>query len=156
MEYTERYCGFVDVLGFSDLVDRLAERPTEFSFLRDILSTIHTPFPDACLYHSRFPGSDFKSHSISDAVAVSTAVNRAGLLHIFASLAQLAGDLLLKGYFTRGAIVKGRLYHDRTMVFGEAFIEALRLERDVVKYPRIMATPGIVRLNRLEPGRCIP
>lgn len=52
--------------------------------------------------------------------------------------------LLYQGYFTRGAVCKGLLYHDDNMVFGEALIKAFRLESEIVKYPRIMLTKDVV------------
>jgi hypothetical protein len=85
-----------------------------------------------------YPQSDFKAQSISDAVAISTAVNQAGLSHLFNSLTLLTDDLLSEGYFIRGAVVRGRLYHDDRMVFGEALVDAFNLEANVVRYPRIM------------------
>ena len=45
----------------------------------------------------------------------------------------------------RGAIVKGSLYHDDSMVFGEALIRAYRFEQDVARYPRIVVTSDIVK-----------
>jgi hypothetical protein len=45
---------------------------------------------------------------------------------------------LFEGYFVRGAVVRGLLYHDNNMVFGEALTEAYRLESQVAIYPRIM------------------
>ncbi len=51
--------------------------------------------------------------------------------------------MLSKGFFVRGAIVKGKLYHDEHMVFGEAQLQTYQLEREVVRYPRIMITGAV-------------
>jgi hypothetical protein len=142
MEYEERYCAFVDILGFGELIKRLRSGAVGFEAIRRILERIHTPFQDS--FGQSFPGSDFKSQSISDAVAVSAAPDRQGLLHVFASLSQLTCDLLAEGYFTRGAIVKGLLYQDTKTVFGEALVDAFHFERDVAKYPRIIVTRQVV------------
>src|SRR5438046_8242078 len=61
-----------------------------------------------------------------------------GITHLFLTVEVLALDLLSTGYFIRGAIVKGDLYHDDKMVFGPALVHAYNLERAVVDYPRIM------------------
>jgi hypothetical protein len=51
---------------------------------------------------------------------------------------------LVDGYFIRGAVVKGRLYHDDKMAFGEALIKAYQYESTVVRYPRIMVLSDVV------------
>jgi hypothetical protein len=49
----------------------------------------------------------------------------------------------LEGYFIRGAIVKGNLFHDDKMVFGDALVSAYNLEQRVVRYPRIMVAQEV-------------
>lgn len=100
-----------------------------------------TPQPQTAL---TFTDADFKAQSISDAVAISTAVNPSGLSMILRSLEQLTLDLLMEGYLIRGALVKGKLYHDDKMVFGEALVRAFELESNVAVYPRVMIVREIV------------
>lgn len=141
-EYSERYCAYVDILGFAELIDRLSLGETPFHALRTLLRTIHeTPARDL---QDDFTDSDFRAQSISDAVAISTAPNENGLLHLFYTLEELAIRLLADGFFLRGAIVKGKLYHDDKMVFGEALVRSFQLEQSVVRYPRLMLTSEIV------------
>lgn len=139
--YEERYCAFVDILGFQGLIDRLRDGVTNFEALRKLLTKIHNPL-QATFYLEN--GSAFRAQSISDAVAMSSAVNAAGLGHLYHALIDLTYDLLHEGFFIRGAIVKGRLYHDDQMVFGEALVRAYLLERDVVRYPRIMIASEVI------------
>lgn len=61
-----------------------------------------------------------------------------GLAHLLQTLSALTLDLLKHGYFCRGAVVKGKLYHDEETVFGEALVHAYRLESTIAKYPRII------------------
>jgi hypothetical protein len=63
---------------------------------------------------------------------------------LFRAVLQLAEASLHEGYFLRGAICKGFLFHDETTVFGEALVKAYRLETQVVKFPRIMLTREVV------------
>jgi hypothetical protein len=63
---------------------------------------------------------------------------------LFGSLNQLTFNLLAEGYFVRGAIVRGCLYHDDEMIFGEALVRAYDLETAVVKYPRIMIHSQVI------------
>jgi hypothetical protein len=85
----------------------------------------------------------FVHKSISDAVAISTAVNAAGLAKLFQSLQSLALDLLAEGFFVRGSIVKAPLYHDDRMVFGEGLVKAYYFESEVAKFPRIVVTQEV-------------
>jgi hypothetical protein len=112
-----------------------------FRDLRNLLREVHNP--RRMTFHLE-NGSDFKVQSISDAVAMSGAVNVFGLSHLVHSLVDLTYDALHQGFFVRGAIVKGPLYHDDQMVFGEALVRAYSLEQEVVRYPRIMVASEVV------------
>jgi hypothetical protein len=140
MDYGERYCAFVDILGFSELVAGLGKGTTSFELIRDLLRTIHEPPKED---YSDFTNSDLRAQSISDAVCISTVCDQNGIRHLFFALDRLTMNLLKAGYFVRGAVVKGKLYHDERTVFGEAMIRAYRLEQDVVRMPRIMVTSDI-------------
>lgn len=133
VSYEARYCAFVDILGFRDLIGQLRDGEMKASRLRSLLTEVHAP-------HRFLPGAncDFRAQSISDAVALSTTVSSDGLMHLFEVLTELTESLLLNGYFVRGAVVRGKLYHDDKMVFGDGLVEAYRIEQEVAKYPRIV------------------
>jgi hypothetical protein len=139
--YEERYCAFVDIQGFKTLVDAVESGKLPFGDLRELLRFVQSagetrPYAPQIGYHS----ADLRYQSISDAICLSSAVRPAGLLHLFFAIQHLSMMLLYKGYFARGAVVKGRIYHDDKMVFGDAFIQAYNLEQTIVRYPRIMLT----------------
>jgi len=149
--YEERYCAFVDILGFRELVSTLKTGNHQVNLMRDLLSKVHRPAQvNAGIRYGT--NGNFRVQSISDAVAISTAVNQDGLLHMFYVLEHLILTLLTEGYFTRGAIVKGCLYHDSRMVFGEALVEAYRLESTIVRFPRIMLTRAVAEDARVVKG----
>ena len=131
--YTERYCAFIDILGFSGLIDDLDRGKLSFGEIHRVLSAIQAR-PNA----ARQQDADLRSQSISDAVALSSAPNAAGFDAICTAVEELSRRLLRSGYFSRGGITKGSLYHDNSMVFGPALVEAYRLERQVAKFPRIV------------------
>jgi len=140
--YETRYCAYLDILGFRGLVSGLRGNDHKVKSLKDLLSKVHRPFQgNAGIRYGN--NGNFRAQSISDAVAISTAVNSDGLLHLFYVLEHLVLDLLAEGYFTRGAIVKGHLFHDTRMVFGEALVEAYHLESEVVRFPRVMVTRSV-------------
>jgi hypothetical protein len=139
-EYQERYCAFVDILGFRNLISSLPREGRSHQALKTLLTKIHQPPQGKINFHA----SDFRAQSISDAVALSTTTTAEGLVHLFSVLERLTFDLLFEGYLIRGAIVRGNLYHDEKMVFGKALIDAYDLETNIVKYPRIMLGRQVV------------
>src|SRR5262245_24359913 len=141
-KYEDRYCAFVDILGFRQLVARVEARSMRLQAVRNLLNTIHRPAEEA-----RFSrrGMDFRAQSISDAIAISSRPTLAGLWQMVYSLENLTLELLAEGYLARGALVRGNLYHDDTMVFGDALLRAYALESTVVRYPRIMVTSEVAR-----------
>ncbi len=140
MTYQLRYCAFVDILGFSGLVSELEKGSVSAEIIRDILAEIHkTPSALFTVHQS----SDLRAQSISDAVCLSSACTATGLSHLFYNLESLTIDLLKRGYFLRGAIVKGKLYHDAQMVFGQALIHAHQMESTVARFPRIVISSEV-------------
>jgi hypothetical protein len=131
--YTERYCAFIDILGFSGLISDLDRGKVSVAEIHRVLSAIHAR-PNA----ARPQDADLRSQSISDAVALSAAPNAAGFDAICTAAEELSRRLLRSGYFARGGMTKGRLYHDHSTVFGPALVEAYRLESQIAKFPRIV------------------
>lgn len=152
MTYEIRYCAFVDILGFTELSSALDRGTTTYEHVRDLLRKVHAtalkPPADWLQPTNRSSqkrqesskGSDLKTQSISDALCLSAAATWEGLAHIFYNLEELTLSLLDKGYFVRGAIAKGRLYHDSHMAFGAALMTAYRLEHEAARFPRILVS----------------
>jgi hypothetical protein len=153
--YDERYCAFVDILGFRQLIEGLSRDANQFAALRNLLARVHGTGSASSSEESH---SDFRAQSISDAVAISTLPTQEGLADIFGALQSLAVDLLVEGYFVRGAVVRAPLYHDDRMVFGKALIQAYSFESEVAKYPRIVVSrevrEDIIRFSA-KPGNVI-
>jgi hypothetical protein len=152
VSYEIRYCAFVDVLGFSNLIADLAKGKISHETVRAILQRVHKPPLEIA---RQFANCDFKAQSISDAVCVSTAATPTGLAHLLQTLSALTQDLLYEGYFCRGGVVKGKLYHQDDVVFGEALVHAYRLESTIAKYPRIIL-PREVALEAKQLKEAIP
>jgi hypothetical protein len=140
--YGQRYCAFVDILGFRQLVAGLGNDVAKVNSLKHALTTIRDQPRQAG--PALFMHTDFRTQSISDAVVISVAANVAALSELLISLTTLATRLLIEGYFVRGAITKGLLYHDDSMAFGEALLTAYHYEQTIVRYPRIMVLSDVV------------
>lgn len=134
IQYTDRYCAFLDILGFRQLVESLSKDPQNIKNLRTLLQKVHGGGKSKKLV---------RAQSISDAVALSTEPNMEGLGELMQVLIGLAVDLLCEGLFVRGAVVRGPLYHDERMVFGKALVDAYQYESEVAKYPRIVVVRDV-------------
>jgi hypothetical protein len=55
----------------------------------------------------------------------------------------IASDALRIGFLLRGGAAIGRLYHAQGVVFGEALVEAFRIESQTSIYPRVVLSPSI-------------
>jgi hypothetical protein len=136
-QYEDRYCAFVDILAFRTLL-----RTRECGKIQTLLSHVHRPFPGT---QDNQEHTGYRAQSISDAVAVSTNATELGLRHLFIALSWLQGLFFLTGVYLRGAIVRGPLFHDEKMIFGEALVEAYRIERTIALFPRIMIAPSVTK-----------
>lgn len=148
-DYPDRLCAYIDILGFRGYVASLGNDSTKVTALKNTLELVHRP-PNAGL--ADLNALHYRAQSISDAVAISVIPTVEGLVQLFSTISFITMALLASGYFVRGAIAKGRLFHDDTTVFGEALIRAYDLEQTVVRYPRIMLPTDVVTiLNRDDP-----
>jgi hypothetical protein len=135
--YELRYCAFLDILGFTELIRDVGSR-VEFTVVRDLLRKIHQPST-----YDTAGTADFRATTISDAIALSSSFSANGLAAIIDTINSLVLSALEAGYFMRGGLCRGQLYHDNDMVFGEAFITAHRIESSIARYPRIMVTKQV-------------
>jgi hypothetical protein len=137
MAYETRYCAFVDILGFRGLVHELDAGTLDETKMKDLFYSMQeAPFEVA--QHSQ--EADLKRQAISDAICVSTVPTLHGFQWLALSLSTLTSNLLRHGYFVRGGLVKGKLFHDQNAVFGSALVSAFELESKVALYPRVMIT----------------
>jgi len=86
-------------------------------------------------------------------IVMSSNASVQGLIYLAAVVRQLALDLLTNGLLIRGAIAKGPLHHVGSVMFGPAFLDAYRIERDIAKYPRIILSQATYEdFRSLTPG----
>jgi hypothetical protein len=136
--YEDRYCAFLDILGFSDML-RTIQKGVPYEQIRYLLQTIHLRTQwNKSPSREEITETDFRAQSISDAVAISTKAIGRGLLQIFDAIEEMSFECLRFGYFIRGGIAKGQLYHDDHIVFGDALVQAYRLEGQIARYPRVI------------------
>lgn len=130
-EYRERVVGFVDILGFGDLVrradcdDRL--RADIVSALR-IVRSVKPPIPG---------DTDLRVQNFSDSLIISARDTPDGLWHLLMAIDAVANQLLQMGVLIRGGVAVGGMLHTDELAFGVGVNEAYRMESTVAKVPRI-------------------
>ena len=65
---------------------------------------------------------------------------------LFNIVANIYNEILRYGYLMRGAIVEGEFFHNKIIVYGKGLVEAVQLEEEKAKVPRIL-----VRIKVSEP-----
>lgn len=81
---------------------------------------------------------------VSDCIIISTEPTLDGFKALSRKIHKITADLAYEGYFCRGAITKGKLFHHKRIIFGSAYIRAYELEGELAKYPRIIVDPKIL------------
>lgn len=163
--YENRDVVFLDVLGFSELVERSLEDEELYRAVREILSEtggrdnafepmkVIEEFDDQGQPRLADSTTMCKT-ALSDSVVFSALHPNeatAGDIPLFALLfwvKKLVIELLRRGVMVRGAVTSGALTHTNAMVFGPAMVEAYQLESRTAVYPRILVRQDI--RERLE------
>lgn len=139
LAYEDRYCAFIDFLGFAEAVDSGRWSPD------DIVSAMQKA--------ARVSGGDedvIKVTQFSDSVVLSALVSQPWAFQTIVSTAfYLLIELVNHDILLRGGITKGPLYHQDNLAFGPAFIRAYRLEQ-AANTPRIIVDKDIAE-NALWP-----
>lgn len=141
----------MDILGFSRDVLLVESRPGLFLTHEGVLTAIANCTSD--VQRSRVAGSvrhDTRMVHASDSVFMSFADEPGASLKAIASAAFVAQSIVRRGYLVRGAITIGPMSHTDFVLWGRAVIEAVQMERDDVRTPRIALREDVARRVREE------
>ena len=142
-DYRQSYLAYVDILGWKNIVDQIGSDFDRFDaiigafnalqshevfdeFARDVAKNVPFNLP---------PPHHFVA---SDTIILSTSDDARSLFALVLSCGRLCADLLGRGFLTRGAIVRGKLYHKGRVIFGEALTNAYLIEKRSARYPRVV------------------
>jgi hypothetical protein len=130
--YAERVVGFIDILGFADLVRHADHnRPLHDQIIKALGIK-------GLLASAKSSETDLRAQNFSDSLILSANPTANGLWHLLVSLDALAVQLLMLGVLIRGGVTIGRMHHDEQIVFGVGVNEAYRLESTIATVPRIV------------------
>ena len=156
----ERFVAFIDILGFKQELEKIESNiDSENKNLKRILSILN--FIDTETQESHYSADlpiyvdspngviekelgDPRMTYISDCVIISTEPTIDGFKALSRKIHKIITDLAYDGFFCRGAISKGKLFHKDRIMFGSSYIRAYCLEEKVAKYPRVIIDPNIL------------
>jgi hypothetical protein len=161
-QYEQHLTTFVDLLGFSETsfsdpkkTDALLQLLQRLSHFQSEAGTDWLGEKGASAFIVRPAISSFSdniviSFPLSQVLDFAEDDNILALSLLLPNLRYIVGDIAAEaftlGFLIRGGIPLGGLYHSSGVVFGEALIEAYRVEREVSLNPRIVFSPTVVRL----------
>ncbi len=156
--FQQRFVAFVDVLGFSSIVQRMSSEDRLFTTVRDALKDVDRQSRnfqryrreqkskrDAILREGAAPlvgHSNLQMTAFSDCYVLSEV---SPAWHVLAAVQALATRFLVEGILTRGGVVHGKAYHSGRVLFGPGIVDAYSLESDVARYPRILVSESVRR-----------
>lgn len=153
LQYEDRIVAFIDILGFSDLVQ---ETDNDDGKLRKVLSALQIinmqERNDAFNVINRMMENTplIKYACFSDSITVSIPCGTkenicATFSTLMCSITELGYDLATFGVFVRGGISVGKFLHtDTGIVVGPPLIEAYNLENKVAKNARIILSNKLI------------
>lgn len=146
--YEDRYCLFLDILGFQAHVDETispkadSTKPMTFLRLKNVLNRISVGvnYRETMEVSGRVMPTSRRVTQFSDSVVISYLKNEQqgnGVASFLSDVHSLQLNLIHSGVLLRGAITSGQLFHDEKFVFGPALNEAVALEK-LANYPRVI------------------
>lgn len=170
-EYSARLIAFIDILGFSSLVQRTSREPDllinllkalrtieNYSFrglhesgVSDVIDDIYKKrqMIKALRDHMTAELAEMTGAIFSDSIILTASCTPDGFRNILSTIVHLTLSLLKLNVFVRGGLVRGDLYSEGSIILGPGVISAYELERDIAVYPRVVMpnyVPGIVDL----------
>jgi len=156
MRYDERVLAYIDLIGFSTAINETIKENKEdedkiiniFNILDDI-NEINKP--------SATPINSKTVSHFSDCAAISyLKEEKGGIFHILSDILFLSYGILQKGLLFRGAITCGKLFHTKENLFGPAMLYAVKMEKELAIYPRIILDKEILAIAEEHPAEYCP
>ena len=141
MHTKDKFIAFVDILGFSDLVEAAERGDGNLSRPLELINTLCSAADSQKLRDqgckicpsSRHiaPDLDFQVTQISDCVVISAESSPAGVINLVNECFGIALSILEKGAQCRGSIIRGNICHRDGNFIGTGFMRAYNNEKNV-------------------------
>lgn len=154
LRYEDRVLAWIDILGWSELLRESIHDPAKIPPLFLAASALRYPkdakeaqMELANEFNEKNLGNQGLKMTVdyvpeishfSDTVVWSFPMKNFWISGLVDEVQSTCCLLLANGYLSRGAIVRGPLFHERGTLFGPAVLEAHELESSVAVYPRVL------------------
>jgi hypothetical protein len=161
--YSDRLISFIDILGWSRLLEKSVDNDRLLRSIDSVAKTISDTSTLARGMNPLFkklskdlsknlPEGTLPVHlglqatHFSDTIVFSSPSRKEYSTPLVAITMGLAFILLRGGYYVRGALTRGLLRHTKSTIYGPAIVRAHNIEQKVAIYPRIVITPDVIDL----------
>jgi hypothetical protein len=146
VETEPRFVCFIDILGFSDLINEydLDITSTVLQDLQESFSLVTTYLIDNNVSQFKESLKHLKYQTFSDNICISIPYfdNQTDFLSNFNLITTyirgLQFTLMSKGFFIRGGISVGSFYSDKNIIFSKGLVNAYLLESKKANFPRVI------------------
>lgn len=145
VHYERRIVFFLDILGWRNAIDQAGDDPQRVALLAARLRLLSGEVISKIKCANRIYISLF-----SDNVVISMPYEQDSLCLRLEALASILVGATCMGFFFRGGVTIGNLYHNRDIVFGPALNRAYDLERKEANYPLVLLDPEISELTSIR------
>jgi hypothetical protein len=132
----DKYVAFIDVMGFSNLVNKgnVENLESYFSKITEVLDKL------------RINKADIESFLISDSIILIAPDSPKSLKQLLGAIRQIQFALLWRKIIVRGAVSFGQVYYnkEKNIIVGKGFIKAYLLEGEAF-FPRVIIDPAIIK-----------
>lgn len=136
---------YIDILGYGETIREVHKAGKDKKFLalfRQTLNDLQEIL--LCDQVEKETGMHrFEIRTFTDNVVIGIPVTNSVSQHLhecFWKVAHIQLELVLSGFFVRGAIAVGPVFIDNDIVFGKGLLEAYQVERNLARDPRIVLT----------------
>lgn len=153
IHYETRYIAFLDILGFSDMVERSTKNQSILNNINKAINYIYEVRHDN--YHGSLAQVELGKEvtTFSDSIVISyNASTPGGGFHVLIDLVFICIDLLSLGILVRGGVTVDPLIHNRKKCFGPAMNKAYKMESKDANYPRIIIDADVLEYDLKNPG----
>jgi hypothetical protein len=165
VEFKNKFIGFVDILGWKNLVER-SEAKIDVT-LDDLIlyiqafTTSKTTGPNDNYQHTICPNSeslsnnlDFQKTQVSDCAILSCEKSPAGIIALIKECHAISYNLLCHGIMCRGYIATGNVLHEGNKIIGTGYQYALNME-EKFGLPFVGIDPKVDEFIEYHTDRCV-